>query len=117
MFKEIFLNESKVTIYPNQGTSGSSLCKELSKNESDKAIKSLEKNPSNNLMDFLMSVDPDERYSEPLVIEFEGKLFTLYAANGQLRLGAGGSGFSTCDLVKNVNINSLIKGLSTAIVK
>jgi hypothetical protein len=116
MFKEILTEAEKATIFMNRGFSGSGLCKGLSEKETNSIMDTLKNHSRSDyeLMDFIDSVDEEEKYSETLVIRYQSKVFTLYAANGRLRLGAGGSELTGCKLVKKIDINGLSKALKDA---
>jgi hypothetical protein len=118
-FKELLTEAEKATIFTNRNYNGSSLCKELSEKESKMIISTLKDHKKSDfeLFDFIESLDPDEKYSETLVIKFQSKVFTLYASYGRLRLGAGGPNLTGCKIIKNININDLNKALKDAQVK
>jgi hypothetical protein len=67
------------------------------------------------LMDFISDInDTSVKYSENLLVAMNGKRFSLYSANGQLRLGAGGSLSSPEEVLEYILISDLIAGISSA---
>lgn len=118
-FKELL--EAKATIIPNKGVTGS-LCKELTQKESDTILKALmdHERAEYELMDFIDDVsDKSVKYSDNLPISFGTRAFYLYAANGRLRIGTGGSYLTSCkDLVRDgIDINQLAKALKNADIR
>jgi hypothetical protein len=120
MFRELFESES-ATIYTSMGVSGTGLCRRLKEKEQSEIENALRSNSnSKKLKDwFVEANDEDEKYSDVLVIEYKGKKFTLYAANGQWRFGGntstgGQEGFYQCTDVVDFNINDLAKALEKA---
>jgi hypothetical protein len=116
MFKELLLESENMKVYLKGNISDTSLCKELNDKDNKKLWKVINNHPesSDKLLDFIESGDTDIRYGETLIIEYQNKTFTLYPANGFLRFGAGGSGFSNCEEVKKINISSFIKDFKKA---
>lgn len=118
-FRE-YLNEASdinVTIYTNLSVAGSSLAKSFTDKESADILDALKSNPASRskLADFVYSAeDKDERYSETITIKAGGLMFTLYAANGQLRIGGGGNNTSAKKLLMGISAKDLIKWLPGA---
>ena len=113
-FKDYFLSETdnKVYIYLRDIINGAALCKRFSDKESEKIYAALQKLNDPGIDQFLETVDEDIKYSDVLSIEYLDLSFTLYAANGQFRLGAGGYNSSDCSEVKEkVKFNNFIKSL------
>jgi len=117
MFKELF-TEAVTTIYMKKNAKGSSHCQDLSSKEQEAVLDALYQNKKSDseLLNFLYGVKEKEKYSDTIVIVFSGLMFSLYAASGKLRLGAGGV-LSECKLVKNVDIMKLSNELRNAKVK
>lgn len=117
-FKE-FINEASdnTIIYTNLSAVGSSLVKPFTDKESADILNALKSNPASRskLADFISSAeDEDEKYSETISIITKSLAFTLYAANGQLRIGGGGNNTSAQKLLMDISAKDLIKWLPTA---
>lgn len=116
-FKE-FINEASdnTIIYTNLSAVGSSLVKPFTDKESADILNALKSNASRSkLADFISSAeDEDEKYSETISIITKSLAFTLYAANGQLRIGGGGNNTSAQKLLMDISAKDLIKWLPNA---
>lgn len=117
-FKDLL--EASCTIYLNKGATGTSLCKDFNEKEHNMIIKALQNHERADyeLMDFLdTATDPKVKYSDTLVVHLGNKVFTLYAANARLRMGAGGSGFSGCSIVREITADEVAKAVVNAKLK
>lgn len=116
---------TQITIYGN--TSDTQLCRALNKSESDMIINGLYQNPkfvSKNGTFLKQIADENVKYSDDITITYLGKTFTLYSANGKLRMGGAGVfggnsnwDFYNCDELKKIKITTLSKTLPGADVK
>jgi len=124
-FKEMFLTESSATIDGNAGTSGTQLCRNLSTAEQKMIVEGLMNNKKFIQMysQWLEEAgNKNVKYTDPLVITFNNKKLTLYAANGKLRFGGntafgGQEKFYDCQEIEDINVKELSKVLKTAKVK
>jgi len=109
-----------VTIRMNRDASGSGHLLSLTQ-EQDTAMKAALANHERSdyeLAEFIEDInDRDTKYSASITITMDDISFALYAANGQLRLGAGGS-LSSGKIVSNyVSIRDLTTAISSAPIK
>jgi hypothetical protein len=121
-FRELF--ESKGTIYTNGSTAGTSLCRVLEWNEQGILSKAIKKNPKFEHLEGWLedSTSGDVKYSDPIVVSFNGKKIAIYGTNGRWRFGGnhatgGAEGFMNCDDIKKIKISELAKVLQTATIK
>jgi hypothetical protein len=103
-----------------KGTSGTGLALEFSKEQSEKLISNLEKEPK--LSTFLKSVSED--YSDSVHVTYNDLQFSLYARDGIFRVGGSiwnptnpddkkPTNMSTIiDIKEELNINKFLKDLS-----
>lgn len=103
-------------IYMNFGVAGSSLAISFSQRETKKILDAIKSNPNlKGLSSFVKDVESDrEKYSDIIVIDTGKSVFSLYSADGLLRLGGGGSNLSRRDFVHNITSSDVIKALQNA---
>jgi hypothetical protein len=124
-FKELFLTESSAIINGNAGASGTQLCRDLSSTEQQMILEGLMNNKKFVQMYsqwMREASDRNVKYTDPLVITFNNKKLTLYAANGNLRFGGntsfgGQEGFYNCQEIEEIDIKDFSKVLKNAKVK
>ena len=112
-FRE-FLEET--TIYTRPQSSGTSLVKVFTPDETKKIIKALKKHSG--ISDIVRSMENDEDYSLDVIVKLnDGTSFTLYAHSGILRMGAGNGKTSKAYEVKAVTVDELVRELPTALIQ
>ena len=105
------LNEkTKTTIHGDN--SDSSLCYKFSEEDTNKIVQELKKHTK--YKNIVKEIEQEKDYSDNIVIVYKGVMFDLYAANGILRIGAGGN-LTECKLIKNkFNADDIVKAIKEA---
>ena len=115
--EEEIKKKTNIAIYTDKTSNGSGHLKSLNQAQDIGMKAALAKHTGADyeLMDFINDInDTSVKYSENLLIAMNGKRFSLYSANGQLRLGAGGSLSSPEEVLEYILISDLIAGISSA---
>lgn len=107
-FKEFLLQESKIELNSisfdtMKGTSGTGLALEFSKEQSEKLISVLEKEPK--LESFVKSVNKD--YSGSIYVTYNDLMFSLYARDGIFRVGGSIWNSTNPDLKKPIDMSTI----------
>lgn len=102
------LNEGNIKITKSSGA-GSSLYKVLSDSQNKAAIKNLSKSKNQDVKELIDTID--DKYSHDLKIKWNNVMFTLYGANGKLRISAGGTMSEPKVLDQYLNIDEFINDL------
>lgn len=99
---------------------GTSLYKEFSKEQSKKILSALKniRNENDSVDNLIDSAKPSEKYSTTILVAYKAFRFTIYAANGVLRIGADGDHTSTSRVLDGqIDMEDLTKDIVSQIGK
>jgi hypothetical protein len=99
--------ESTNKLVVRGANAGSSFCKKIEKQ--DELIKAIKNRKE--LKNIYKQIQSEDDYSDNVTINFNNSKYDLYAKNGVLRLGAGGSNFDGCAKIKHIPDSEVIEAI------